>query len=263
MLSPSPVGPGRPAVAILLSLSGCLAIIGCASPPRSGVDEHVAAIARASRDKANAKGATPTAAEWRGSPPLLSTTGNEQKEITAEQRVVVYTAGFRIVVQSIDDALKSMEQIASEAGGYVQKIESNTVTIRVPAAKYSAALERVAGLGQVADRQVRAEDVTEEFVDLEARLNNARNVRKRLEALLEKAEDVKAALAVETEIGRVSEEIERLQARLELLKHRVAYSTISAQFERVARQTNTIQGYGELPFYWLQQLDPNRLWNGY
>jgi hypothetical protein len=197
--------------------------------------------------------------EW-AARPLLAAVADDQNAVPAQQREVVYNAGFRLVVQSIDDAIKAMQQLAAETGGYLQEIKGDSVTIRVPAAKYDSAVERVAALGQVIDRQLQALDVTEEYVDLEARLNNARNVRKRLEALLEKAQTVEATLAVEKELNRVGEEIERLEAKLELLRHRVAYSTITAQFERVARQTELIRGFRELPFYWLRELDPNRLW---
>ena len=200
---------------------------------------------------------------WEAPGPLLASVGDDQKSVPAQQRVVVYNAGFRIVAQSIEDALKRTEQIANETGGYVQEIKRDAITIRVPVQKYPSAVERVEALGQVADRQLQAQDVTEEYVDLEARLNNARNIRKRLEALLEKATTVEATLAVEKELGRVTEEIERLEAKLELLKNRVAYSTITVQFERVARQTELIRGYQQLPFAWLRELDPNRLWQGY
>ncbi len=194
---------------------------------------------------------------------LFASVGEDQKEVPAAKRVVIYNAGFRIVVGSIADALKSMEQIAAETGGYVQEIKGDSVVIRVPAQQYQTSVERVQALGVVSDRQLQALDVTEEYVDLEARLNNARNVHKRLQALLEKAENVEAALAVEKELDRVGEEIERLEAKLELIKNRVAYSTISVQFERVARQTELIRGFRQLPFTWLRELDPNRLWAGY
>ena len=189
--------------------------------------------------------------------------GDELKDVPVQQRIVVYNAGFRIVVQSIEAAFKSMEQIATQTGGYVQQIEHDKITIRVPAPQYSAAVERVAALGQVTDRQLQAQDVTAEYVDLEARLKNARAVHERLTALLEKAQTTEATLAVEKELARVGEEIERLQGQLELLKNRVAYGTISAQFERVARQTELIKSFRQLPFYWLRELDPNRLWSAY
>ncbi len=154
--------------------------------------------------------------------------------------------------------MKATEAIADELDGWVQAIRGERITIRVPVAHYREAVSRVEKLGRVAHRELEAADVTEEYVDLEARLKNAKAVRTRLEALLEKAEDVKAALEVEKELNRVGEEIERLEGKLKLLKNRVAYSTIAVTFERVYRTAPTPQ-LMRLPFHWLKQLDPNRL----
>ncbi|MCZ6682560.1 MAG: DUF4349 domain-containing protein [Planctomycetota bacterium] len=174
------------------------------------------------------------------------------------KRIVIYNAGLRIVVKEIDKAIKRAEAFAAEFGGYVQEIRSESITIRIPVAHYREAVSRMEDLGRVVARQLDAADVTEEYVDLEARLKNAKAVRERLRALLDRAEDVKAALEVEKELKRVGEEIERLLAKLKLINNRVAYSTILASFERVYRTPPT-QQIMKLPFQWLRELDPQRL----
>jgi hypothetical protein len=181
---------------------------------------------------------------------------------TSEQRIVIYNAGFRIVVKEIEESIKQTEALAGELGGWVQQIRGETITIRVPVANYRKATARVQGLGRVAHRELEAADVTEDYVDLRARLKNAMVVRDRLHALLERAEDVNAALEVEKELKRIGEEIERLQAKLELIKNRVAYSTITVTFERVYRTMPTPH-LMKLPFDWLRELDPNRLTRTY
>lgn len=178
------------------------------------------------------------------------------------KRVVIYNAGYRIVVQEIDAAIKQTEKVAEDLGGYVNTVRTDQIVIRVPVTNYKKATELVEALGIVSHRELEALDVTEEYVDLEARLKSAMAVRTRLEGLLAKAEDVKAALEVEKELSRVGEEIERLQAKLELLKNRVAYSTITVDFERVSRATPSPQVF-KLPFDWLHELDPNRLTQTY
>ncbi|MFQ5410699.1 MAG: DUF4349 domain-containing protein [Phycisphaerae bacterium] len=183
---------------------------------------------------------------------------NAGDDTSAERRVVIYNAAFRVVVPEIEASIKKAEALAAELKGWVQGIEGDSISVRVPAARFHDAVSRVEGMGRVAHREVKAADVTEEYVDLEARLKNARAVRERLLALLEKAEDVKAALEVEKELMRVGEEIERIEAKLALLKNRVAYSTISITFERVYRAAPTPQ-LMKLPFQWLKELDPARL----
>lgn len=174
-------------------------------------------------------------------------------------RVMVYTAAYRIVVGDVAESIRRAERLAGSLGGYVASVDGPTIVLRIPVARYREGLAAVEALGQVTQRAEEALDVTEQYVDLEARLKNALAVRDRLKALLEKAEDVKTALEVEKELKRVGEEIESLEARLEVLRNRVAFCTVTATFERVAQQTQ-FSGATRLPFEWLRRLDPNRLW---
>lgn len=81
-------------------------------------------------------------------------------------------------------------------------------------------------------RNVHGQDVTERFFDLKIRLDNAEKVRKRLLALLEKATNVKDSVAVERELGRVTEQIERFKGQLKFLRDRIAYSTITLRVHK-------------------------------
>ncbi|HUN80120.1 MAG TPA: DUF4349 domain-containing protein, partial [Phycisphaerae bacterium] len=173
-------------------------------------------------------------------------------------RVIVYTANFCCVVKDVDVAVTTMQKVAEELGGYLVELRETSVTIRVPSPRFRDATDRVERLGQVSRRDIRADDVTDEYVDLDARLKNAKAMRERLQALRSKADDIKAALEVEKEIARVSEEIERLQGKIELLKNRIAFSTITVSFERVVHVDPPSQ-ITTLPFAWLTELNPNRL----
>ena len=236
------------AVGLLVLAFGLWALAGCS---RSLAMEHYQKLGAPMEPAAEAAPESPRA--------ILASAGEEMREVPIGQRVIVYTAAFRIVVHDVFVAVQDTRRIAQEMGGYVQRIQGDAVTIRVPAERFQAAVERLEALGQVSHREVEATDVTDEYVDLQARLKNAQAVRERLLALLQKAEDVKAALEVEKELNRVGAEIEQLQAKIEVLKNRVAYSTITVTFERVAQQTH-FRGVARLPFAWLRELDPNRLW---
>lgn len=281
MIGPTPSRTTQIRVLCILSLLSPLFVLGCAgqsghmvkkSRSRPGVFAPIMDRLAASRDKVASrhsessevadsavnKPADARASQFR----LVGYEGNAESnagdDTSAERRVVIYNAAFRVVVPEIEASIKKAEALAAELKGWVQGIEGDSISVRVPAARFHDAVSRVEGMGRVAHREVKAADVTEEYVDLEARLKNARAVRERLLALLEKAEDVKAALEVEKELMRVGEEIERIEAKLALLKNRVAYSTISITFERVYRAAPTPQ-LMKLPFQWLKELDPARL----
>src|SRR5207253_1956377 len=100
--------------------------------------------------------------------------------------------------------------------------------IKSPGAKYDQAVGSLSSIGKVETVNSQAEDVGEEFVDVSARVSNARRLEERLITLLAtrtgKLEDV---LAVERELARVREEIERYEGRLRYLRSRVALSSLS------------------------------------
>lgn len=228
------------------------AIIGCQSTERgSQLGLTAAGVARAPKPDRS-----PATEKSGGSP----ADADQQSSESPLDRKMVYAARLVVIVMDVDRAVEATEIVAGEFGGYVAQVRTNQITIRVPAADYRAAMDRIAAMGTVTERTVDAQDVTEEYVDLEARLKNALAVRARLEALLQKAEDAKAAVEIERELFRVGEQIEQMQAKLELLRNRVAYSVITATFQRVAPQTN-VPAPRELPFYWLRELRPEFLWS--
>jgi hypothetical protein len=144
-----------------------------------------------------------------------------------------------------------------DSGGYLVQRGDRHITIRVPSKAFRPALDKVETLGDELHREVNVRDVTEEFSDLEIRLQNARAVRARLEELLRQATTVEDALAVQKELERVTEDIERMLGRLKLLRELVAFSTITVRFE--ARPTDVVDSHVTLPFPWLHELGLPRL----
>jgi hypothetical protein len=174
-----------------------------------------------------------------------------------DQEFLVYTANLNVAVYLVDQAINQVEQIARENGGFLASRGDNAITIRVPRSRFQATLAAVEKTGDVLHRDVRAQDVTDEYFDLEVRIKNARAMRDQLAALLAKA-NVKEAIEIERELGRVTEELERMQGQLKLLRDKIAYSTITVTY---AARGATIQSMAvRLPFPWLSSLGlPNLL----
>jgi len=172
-------------------------------------------------------------------------------------QMLIYTANLTMAVYQVEQGLASVEKIAHDLGGYLVARTDRTITIRVPRAQFEAALKRIEPAGDVVHREIKAEDVTDEFFDLEVRLRNARAMRDRLAKLLQQAA-VKEALDIEKELARVTEEIERIEGKLKLFRHRVAYSTLNVAFQAHGATVETRPL--RLPFSWLDQLGlPNLL----
>lgn len=170
---------------------------------------------------------------------------------------IVYTARVTMAVYQVDQGLGAVEKIARDQGGFLAVKRDREITVRVPRDRFDVTLAAIDKLGDVLHRDVSAEDVTDAFVDLEIRIKNARAMQTRLKALLEKAA-VKEALEIEKELHRVTEELERLEGKLNLLRDKVAYSTITVAFEPRGSAIQATRS--RLPFPWLRELGlPNLL----
>jgi hypothetical protein len=172
-------------------------------------------------------------------------------EATHEASLLAYSADVTLAVFQVDRSLDAVEAVAAATGGYLAQRGDAQVQIRVPRPRFLEALARVEKLGDVLHRNVAAEDVTDEYVDLELRLGNARNTRDRLAELL-KAATVKDAVEIEKELAKVTEVIEQIEGRLKVLRDRVGYSTIAVSLQATA--PSTVRTSAILPFAWLDTM---------
>ncbi len=151
--------------------------------------------------------------------------------------MLIRTGSASIEVERLDPAIIKVRQLATQLGGYVanssisggrDQVRSATLELKIPAARYDQAVSGLGGIGKVEAVNTSVEDVGEEYVDITARVTNAKRLEERLVGLLAtrtgKLEDV---LAVERELARVREEIERYEGRLRFLRTRAAVSTLS------------------------------------
>lgn len=171
----------------------------------------------------------------------------------AAQRMLIYTGRLGMAVADIEASVQATQKLADEVGGYMLTMSANTITIRVPAKQFFPVLERLKALGQTLSKNISAQDVTDEYTDLQLRLKNAEALRDRLVAILEKAANVKDTLEVERELNRVREEIERIKGRIAQLDKLIAFSTIEVSFTQSQDRPAKIRR-PETPFPWLDRL---------
>ncbi len=133
---------------------------------------------------------------------------------------------FAATAETIDSAVA----IGVAAGGYVAQMTDTTLQLRVPSKNFRYSMHELQELGDVRSRNVQALDVSEEFNDLEVRLDNLRATRKRIEKLLGQSKDLAQILIVEKELQRVTGEIDQIEGRMRLLSSQAAFSTIAMAF---------------------------------
>lgn len=215
--------------------------------------ERPAAAARAAPAASGASGASGASA--RDAVPLGMENGSAgSADASPAERLRVYSAELSISVARVDQARMSVIEIAENAGGYVQSSTERHVTLRVPAARFQDVLSRVEALGRVRARSVTTTDVTDQYADLERRIQIAERSRARLQELLKQTEDADERVAVLREIRRLTEQIERLRAALSSLSNLIAYSRIDV--ELVPRISDISDRRAAIPFPWIASLDP-------
>jgi hypothetical protein len=181
--------------------------------------------------------------------PLLIYTGNVGME-ASEPAVIPAT------IDKIID-------LAESFGGYLAARSDSSVVVRIPSGHFRDAMTALEKLGDVKRRSVNAEDVSEQFHDLEVRLANLKTVQKRLQDFLAKAANVNEALQVEHELERIGQEIDRIEGRMRFLRARATFSTITVDITAKPKQQIVVaQGppppppprTADLPIDWLSRI---------
>lgn len=152
-------------------------------------------------------------------------------------RMLIWSAKLTVEVGSIDEAVAAAQALAERTGGFVEQKSFTAenaarLVLRIPAQSFKTALSDMEELGSVTARDIEGEDVTEQYIDVEARLKNKIVLRDRLTQLLAKATAVKDILAIETELNRVQADIDSMQGRIKSLKSRVDFATVRLNLER-------------------------------
>jgi len=161
-------------------------------------------------------------------------------------RRVIRTASVMLGVGDLDETASRLTRIAEMAGGFIadssyaaaDSTPEGTFVLRVPAPRFADVLSQVESLGHVQQRRISGQDVTEEYVDLQARVRNLERYEQRLLTLVDRAAKVSDLLEIEQELARVRGEIEMLTGRARYLDRQVDLAMIQVS----AREQPTRSG---------------------
>lgn len=147
----------------------------------------------------------------------------------ALDRMLIYEADLRMDIEKSqsEELHQTISKIAKAEGGFLLSMQKHQSKIRVPSEKLDDTIAAVSELGDVLDKEIRGQDITDEFQDLNVRLDSAEKTRLRYLELLAIASGVQQALAIEKELERINITIERLKGRINRLEHLDYYATIT------------------------------------
>ncbi|MFE9970518.1 DUF4349 domain-containing protein [Streptomyces hirsutus] len=230
----------RPAHAMPgLLLAAALALAGCSGASSdSGGSDDKAALSQAG-DRADAGGGAKEGAAREGAPGSSadgsSATAPPADRSTATSHII-RTASLTVRVKDAPTALAEARTTTENAGGYVgdettrqdeEGHELTRVVLRVPAEKYDKVLADLEGSGKLVARSAKAEDVTDQVVDVESRIKTQRASVARIRELMDQATRLSDVVTLEGELSTRQADLEALLARQASLKDRTSLATIT------------------------------------
>lgn len=155
------------------------------------------------------------------------------------ERKIIKEGSIRFETKSVIETQKEIKKMVAELGGYIGNENSYnyegtieySLTARVPEDKFNTLIDRVSSLAEkVESKNINSSDVTEEFIDVEARIKTKKELETRYKEILKKATRVDEILNIEREMGNLRAEIESLEGRMNYLKNRISLSTLNITF---------------------------------
>lgn len=164
----------------------------------------------------------------------------EVVSVPGEDRLIVRTASLNLVVADLSETLGQIESLAGRLDGFVvsssrSEDRAASISIRVPADSFPQAMSELREMAvRVEQESTQSRDVTEEYVDLEARLRNLEASEKQLLTFMERTEKMEDVVAVFRELSSVRERIETTRGRMQYLERTSAMSLINVSLRPVS-----------------------------
>ena len=247
---PRPISSSRLALGALVVVLAIVGASGLAATIGSGVSPRTTAgTARADHAAVGKALLPPVAAERLGAFSAAGQATNSAKSaaagpvssstIAGQSAKIEETGGITLVVPAarIQPDLSRVATLATASGGFVASTQTQsaapgtpaqgTITLQVPEASFNAVLAEVRGLGRVASLTTSANDVTGQYVDLQARISALQDSRQQYLEIMAKATTVGGILAVQEQLQNLQGQLEQLQGQLQLLNNETTYATLA------------------------------------
>ncbi len=166
-------------------------------------------------------------------------------EIIAERKVIK-RGEIRFQTRSIGETTSFITKNVNDLKGYISSDNvynsddrvTQRIEIRIPSDSFDDLLAGISEIARKIDfKNVQVQDVTEEYIDIEARIKTKKELESRYRELLSKAKTVEEILSIEKELGALRSDIESIEGRLKYLKDQVSFSTLSVEYYELASST--------------------------
>jgi len=219
---------------IAVASAGCTNIVGGdATSAQDTAQDYDFSIRTASAEKLSYAGSSAPMPVPASAPvQIVSDNGIETK--------IIKTASLTIEVKDVNSAVETLKNIAAQKGGYISStnVQKNykdqltgSVVIRIPQAEFETVLAGIEAIGTVKSASTQGQDVTEEYVDLQAQKTSYQNQLTQYNAIMKQSTKIEDIIKVQEQIDRVQTELNRLEGRIRYLNSRIDLSTISVSLQ--------------------------------
>lgn len=165
--------------------------------------------------------------------------------VNQQERKLIKTGSVNLEVENLTTAEQAVETWCKNFDGYISSSynqeNSASFTVRIPAKNFDSAMDTIGDLGKIKYRSLSTQDVSEQFYDLQTRLETRRILKDRLQSYLASAKDMKDMLQIERELNDTLSEIESMEGSMRRLSGQIDYSTINVELQLPYRTTD--QGF--------------------
>ena len=171
----------------------------------------------------------------------------------AQNRKIVYTSSLAIECKDVEKAADSIRSDVSAAGGYIESSSKDAetsyilycITARIPADKYADFMANTGNYGNVTGQNEQTDDITENYVDVQAHIQALENQRDSLNTLLANAADLDSVLKIESQLSDVQYQLDSYEAQLKLMDSQVDYCTVSFNLSQPTIVTPVSELFGD------------------
>jgi len=182
-----------------------------------------------------------------------SGTGNVQEVIDTSSRKLIKDGSLEFQTNNVNDAGKYLKSNLHKFGAYITSESSfnnksrigYNMTIRVPSVNFDNLMNEIlkgSEIKKVTNKSVQITDVTEEFIDVEARMKIKKETEKKMLELMDKAKNLTETLEVQRQLTELRAEIESVEGRLKYLNNQVNYSTLNVSFYETNKDDGSFSG---------------------
>ncbi len=167
---------------------------------------------------------------------------NQPAPMPIQGPLVIRQAQLTVSVSSgsFDSKLSDVRQLVELEQGFIagtdaqvnpqvsdDRIRTGVISFMVPAKNFDETIDALAKLGKVQNEHISGQDVSAQYVDLQARLANAEAQRNAMAALLQRAQSVNDIIAIQNQLGQITQQIEQLKGQIQYLDHNTSFSTVT------------------------------------